>query len=438
MANSSTKRNKNKETVHKCGKPLCNSKVDDINKAISCALCKKWFHPLCTDLDDENTDYLKSVKSVNIFWKCDTCILDNPSMNTLLSKIDMLEKFVTTGFDNIESKMSKQYKIPVLINSVEVQTDHSNEHLSVAIQTATYAPSHSEEGNLQTSSNSLPLNTYPSDLSRDQSSIAVQTANGAPPPGIHDDNRQSSNFLSRNICPHYKKGKCRHGASGKYLVEGKECSFSHPRKCLKFCRHGSDSIRGCVGPCENFHPFLCKNSVNFKECLKVDCTFAHLLGTKRQNTISPYNQVGNTRYAKPRYGRSPDPYVSSRSRVVYPQNSSVDYYQHNNHERNYRNQGMNKRNDDFMYNKDDFPTPGRKEEITQFTSTVNQLATTINFLLKNSAPGGAPNPHREFPQPSNREQLHNIASFPPNFQSNQQQPIDSKNYVGPNHHHQIP
>ena len=437
MVNSSTKRSKNKEIVHKCGKPLCESKVDDINKAISCALCKKWFHPLCAGLEDENTEYLKSVKSVNIFWKCETCILDIPSMITLLNKIDMLEKIVTTRFDNIESKMSKQNKISVLSNSVEVQTDYSKKHLSVAVQTATHAPSHSEEGNPQTPSNLLPLNVYPCDLSRGQSSIAVQTASIAPPPGIHVGNRQSSsNFLPQNICPHYKRGKCRHGASGKYLIEGKECSFSHPRKCLKFCRHGSDNIRGCVGPCENFHPFLCKNSVNFKECLKADCTFAHLLGTKRQNTISQFSQDGNTRYTKPRYVRSPDPYVSSRSRVIYPQNSSVDHYQ-----RDPINLAFPKHNTerhDLHYNRNNFPSLPFKEEskITQNSNDISELRHSISYLMQNVGSSKPQNLTGNLFRTLNQDIPCSSSGVIPNVLHSQQAKVDnSKNYLRLNHHY---
>ena len=41
-----------------------------------------------------------------------------------------------------------------------------------------------------------------------------------------------------DVCPLYKKRQCPHGPSGQDEIEGKVCQFTHPRKCLKFCRFG--------------------------------------------------------------------------------------------------------------------------------------------------------------------------------------------------------
>ena len=99
----------------------------------------------------------------------------------------------------------------------------------------------------------------------------------------------------RPICGYYRKGKCRHGADGKKQIDGKECTHLHPRKCLKYCRYGSDRYQGCTGSCGLFHPILCKNSTRLKECFLPDCTLAHLSGTQRKREKTPTSNQ-ETRY----------------------------------------------------------------------------------------------------------------------------------------------
>ena len=84
------------------------------------------------------------------------------------------------------------------------------------------------------------------------------------------------------VCKHYKKGRCRHGADGLKPFNGRSCIFLHPRKCKKFCRFGFDQNNGCNGSCNLYHPILCRNSMKYKKCLDVDCTYAHLVGTARK------------------------------------------------------------------------------------------------------------------------------------------------------------
>ena len=82
------------------------------------------------------------------------------------------------------------------------------------------------------------------------------------------------------ICSYYRKGRCRHGISGRKLVFGKECKFLHPKKCIKYCRYGNDLYQGCQGSCGLFHPMLCFNSIQYKMCNNRECTFQHLTGTE--------------------------------------------------------------------------------------------------------------------------------------------------------------
>ena len=97
------------------------------------------------------------------------------------------------------------------------------------------------------------------------------------------------------VCPFYIKGKCNHGASGRILHDGKTCKFSHPRKCLRYCRFGTDKYKGCAGSCDLFHPILCKNSLNYKQCLLPNCSFTHLKFTQRFKTPEPqFNHSNRT------------------------------------------------------------------------------------------------------------------------------------------------
>ena len=64
-------------------------------------------------------------------------------------------------------------------------------------------------------------------------------------------------------------------------MNGQQCKFAHPAKCIKFCRYGNDSDRGCSGGCNQLHPTLCKNSIEFKSCPLTNCTLTHLVGTQR-------------------------------------------------------------------------------------------------------------------------------------------------------------
>ena len=95
--------------------------------------------------------------------------------------------------------------------------------------------------------------------------------------------------FTKGICRYYKKGTCLHGKTGKWIVNGHACRFLHPEKCLKYCRYGNDKINGCEGSCGLYHPILCRNSIQFKQCFQENCIFTHLAGTQRY-------AVPNTQY----------------------------------------------------------------------------------------------------------------------------------------------
>ena len=86
------------------------------------------------------------------------------------------------------------------------------------------------------------------------------------------------------VCHKLKHGKCAHGITGKTVVQGKVCEFSHPKVCKKFAKYGNRGRFGCKKErnCEFLHPILCQNSVRLKKCLNRKCTYQHLKGTIRK------------------------------------------------------------------------------------------------------------------------------------------------------------
>ena len=80
-------------------------------------------------------------------------------------------------------------------------------------------------------------------------------------------------------CKHYVRGWCKHG------IKGKNCPYSHPKACTKLLQHGNKLPRGCNkgSKCKNFHPRMCSSSISDGICLKPNCSYVHVRGTKREN-----------------------------------------------------------------------------------------------------------------------------------------------------------
>ena len=78
-------------------------------------------------------------------------------------------------------------------------------------------------------------------------------------------------------CRMYLQGVCPHG------ISGRGCSYTHPKRCNKYSRHGDDKWRGCRRgkKCKYFHPRICQNSAELRMCLTKTCKDVHLVGTKR-------------------------------------------------------------------------------------------------------------------------------------------------------------
>ena len=82
---------------------------------------------------------------------------------------------------------------------------------------------------------------------------------------------------SKTVCDFYKKGTCRHGASGK------GCHFEHPKPCTKLMRHGNKGPNGCTlgkDKCGFFHPKMCPSSLQKGTCFNKECKLRHISGTR--------------------------------------------------------------------------------------------------------------------------------------------------------------
>ena len=125
--------------------------------------------------------------------------------------------------------------------------------------------------------------------------------------------------IKTRVCDKFKRGNCSHGISGRRIVNGKTCPFSHPKRCRKFCNFGSWGSKGCKNgiSCKSFHPILCKFSVQRKLCIKEGCTYVHLRGTARTRDSNENSYENNAR------GRN-EVRSSRRPMVSSPSDGTVD------------------------------------------------------------------------------------------------------------------
>ena len=125
------------------------------------------------------------------------------------------------------------------------------------------------------------------------------------------------NSICTPVCEEYKHGSCVHGLKGTREIDGKVCDFKHPKKCLAYCKFGNDYYKGCnTVNCKFFHPIICRNSMKYKVCIIENCTYTHLVGTRRK---APNHQPGNKLKQ-----RDHAPYRSKRNE--YPINTQRTKY----------------------------------------------------------------------------------------------------------------
>ena len=318
-------RKKTSKERSQCSIIACNVESDNY---MTCCECNSIFHPECSDIDLQLFLLLNENKceGLNWTWKCSPCVL-TIDVNNKKSDLEVLKDFISTKIE----KMTKEFK-------TEFYKKAENENLEEILKNKTTNKSPNElEQNVNIEENI-------------ESSI------------LDENEGFKLRVKKQTMCRHYKLGKCRHGTTGKKIIEGKECPFLHPPKCKRFCQYGDDYYNGCNGFCKMFHPVLCRNSLNFQQCYRPNCTFTHLLGTKRQRNLS---QIENTSYGnKNRYNN----YSRNFPRQNFQSNSFAQ-----------------SRNPDFVYNAQDFPKLSSPEEtkITQINSDIQEMKQSLYYLMQN-------------------------------------------------------
>ena len=148
----------------------------------------------------------------------------------------------------------------------------------------------------------------------------------------------------RTICKNYRLGKCN---------AGDNCEFSHPDKCLNYCRYGREGCRGGFQSCNLLHPVLCRDSLNYRKCFNESCTLAHLKGTNRNPQSMYPKDNGQTRnYPYKNTSRRQNYSTYNRDNLGFrgyqvPHQRSVAPLN-----KNYSNGNSR---DNFTYNETDFP-----------------------------------------------------------------------------------
>ena len=118
------------------------------------------------------------------------------------------------------------------------------------------------------------------------------------------------------ICHHFKKGRCRHGLSGKQSFDGVEkCPFRHPRVCGRLLRNGDRGRGGCRGSqdgCKEFHDVkMCFKSMNTRKCTQNVCKNGyHIKGTVIQKEEKVDDKVGRGRVER-QIGPKAKPWVQA-------------------------------------------------------------------------------------------------------------------------------
>ena len=238
-------------------------------------------------------------------------------------------------------------------------------------------------------------NTVSSDQNSTAVSAATEEPSGTRAPNSQDDSHDNTtdestviqtskvntdSDVQKQVCNHYKRGTCRHGASGKKLVNNTKCPFMHPKKCSNYCKFGQG---GCNVNCGLLHPILCENSVRFKKCFQGNCTFTHLLGTMRypnrpQNQKNEvYTEYRNSSYNPPRsfYGGVRDE-ISQR-------NANRGYFH------NYKEQ-LNQ-DDEYIYRKSDFPKlQNIQRNWNEMEGQFKHLQSCVDFIMQSAASNNLP------------------------------------------------
>ena len=347
-----------------CG--ICKIACQADEKALECDGCSIWFHIKCHKLDEKIYDFYSDnmVSEHGFPWFCNQC---SDKITIFMESVKNLSILETTGA--VASRPP-----------IEAERAHTSPPTVQAAREVARRPSIEDERAHTSPPTSLAA------TSRINKDVSTQSLDDSSTKKVHKQEPE----LQKPTCYYYRKGRCRHGSSGKKTVNGRKCLFLHPQKCSKFCRFGRDRAMGCNGSCGLFHPTLCPDSVEYGRCSIPECTLAHLFGTEKSfNKMTPrsYNE-GN---------------LNSNFRAVdrhagYMNKSFQPHYKHGFFAKHSHNAGRfpynNRQNypsiqqrDDVAYQSHDFPTPIDTNEvkISQLSSSIQQIQKSIEFLMQCSA-----------------------------------------------------
>ena len=141
----------------------------------------------------------------------------------------------------------------------------------------------------------------------------------------NEDEEDPEPKVTPPVCRKYRRRECPHGASGKTLVDGKPCAFSHPRRCRRYQHNGTHPKFGCTNKnCKYLHPELCKFSVRNRVCLYLDCRFTHLKFTRRFDPDSSYHNQQNSN-SQHNYERNPQQSYDKNPQQSYHRSPNQSY-----------------------------------------------------------------------------------------------------------------
>lgn len=103
----------------------------------------------------------------------------------------------------------------------------------------------------------------------------------------------------KNVCQKFLNWNCPHGISGKKVIGGKCCPYTHPRVCNQYRMSGFTGKNGCKkgSQCSFFHPDVCKTALEKGTCSKKDCKKFHPRSTRKKIKDST-ESTSNTRNSK--------------------------------------------------------------------------------------------------------------------------------------------
>ena len=304
---------------------------------VQCNLCEDWFHSACIGSKDYNdfigreepvgTDHSKGGLAVHL-WFCGVCYSEYTDLlKTLKSSF---KKSVAFAPEDINHRQ-------VNTNDVDTRDGFGG------------------RGKKQ--------------VGRDKESSSNQNATLDRNNFVDGGNLYKP--LDSVVCKYYRRGICRHGSGGKTFWNNLTCQFFHPKKCPRYTKFGRHPVKGCNNRgCKLLHPLLCHNSVMDGKCYNPNCSYQHLQGTDR------VQRDWNMNASSQNYHGNSTNFFNSRNEVVsrnetfnrlqkvpvVTQNVKGQHHftQEQDGYRNYKGSfGFNNRRlipqDDFVYNKGDFP-----------------------------------------------------------------------------------